>query len=53
MLYAWLPRQHKGRRYGISAQDVSDLFSQSFLKVNMVKGKDGPGESAWYWFTRK
>lgn len=53
MLYAWLPRQHKGRRYGISAQDVADLFSQSFLQVNMVKGKDGPGESAWYWFTRK
>lgn len=53
MLYAWLPQQRRGKQWGISAQTVAELFGRSFNQTKMVVGKDGPGESAWYWFVRK
>jgi ubiquinone/menaquinone biosynthesis C-methylase UbiE len=53
MLYAWLPQQREGRQWGISAQSVDDLFGLSFDRTKMEIGKDGPGESAWYWYRRK
>lgn len=53
MLYAWLPQQRKGRQWGISSQSVNDLFCRSFDQIKMVVGKDGPGESAWYWLKRR
>ncbi len=53
MLYAWLPRKHKGKTRGLSALDVAALFSAAFDQVKMEIGRDGPGESAWYWFTKK
>lgn len=53
MLYAWLPQQRKGRQWGISSRDVNELFRKDLLQTDMELGKDGPGESAWYWFERK
>jgi len=53
MLYAWLPRSHKGKIRGISSRRVADLFQPALLQTQMVKGRDGPGESAWYWFSRQ
>lgn len=53
MLYAWLPQQREGRQWGISPQSANDLFGRFFDRTKMEMGKDGPGESAWYWFKRK
>ena len=52
MLYAWLPHTRNGRRWGISVEEVSRLFQPAFNQDKMVIGRDGPGDSAWYWFTR-
>lgn len=53
MLYAWLPRIHHGRQMGISTQDVSALFLPAFVLDKIEMGRDGDGQSAWYWFTRR
>lgn len=53
MLYAWLPQQREGRKFGISVQSVNDLFRHCFDRTKMEMGKDGPGESAWYWYRRR
>ncbi len=53
MLYAWLPRQHKGKRWGLSVQKATGLLNPSFRHSKLVVGKDGPGESAWYWFIKR
>lgn len=53
MLYAWLPQIRHGRQRGISTQEVSDLFCSAFVLDEMAVGRDGGGESAWYWFTRR
>lgn len=53
MLYAWLPQERGGRRFGISPRAVEDLFTADLVLTNFVQGKDGPGDSAWYWFRRK
>lgn len=53
MLYAWLPRIRRGRRWGLSADEVYDLFCPTFKQDKMVTGHDGGGDSAWYWFTRQ
>ena len=53
MLYAWLPQIWRGRRRGISAEEVHRLFHPAFRQDNMVVGHDGSGDSAWYWFTRQ
>ncbi len=50
MLYAWLPQQRGGRHFGLSIQEAESLFSPNFLLEEVEQGKDGPGESAWYWF---
>jgi SAM-dependent methyltransferase len=52
MLYAWLPRQHRGSPWGISESDVMNLFGGDFHRDKIEYGKDGSGPSAWYWFTR-
>jgi SAM-dependent methyltransferase len=52
MLYAWLPQQRRGRPWGISEADVEALFENGFHRDNIEYGKDGPGPSAWYWYTR-
>jgi SAM-dependent methyltransferase len=53
MLYAWLPQVRRGRRVGISAQEVSALFLPAFGLDKTEVGRDGEGQSAWYWFTRR
>jgi SAM-dependent methyltransferase len=53
MLYAWLPQIRRGRRVGISAQGVSALFLPAFKLKRTEVGRDGDGNSAWYWFTRQ
>jgi 2-polyprenyl-3-methyl-5-hydroxy-6-metoxy-1,4-benzoquinol methylase len=53
MLYAWLPQTRHGRKRGISAEEVGNLFFQAFTQDEMVVGHDGGGDSAWYWFTRR
>lgn len=52
MLYAWLPQQRRGRPWGISEADVAALFEPGFRCDNIAYGEDGPGPSAWYWYTR-
>lgn len=52
MLYAWLPQKRGRRRMGLSPQTVEDLFKSNFILTKEVRGKDGPGESAWYWLKR-
>jgi SAM-dependent methyltransferase len=53
MLYAWLPQMRHGRPVGISSGDVSALFLPSFTLDKTEVGRDGDGNSAWYWFTRE
>jgi 2-polyprenyl-3-methyl-5-hydroxy-6-metoxy-1,4-benzoquinol methylase len=53
MLYAWLPQIRKGRQLGISVQEVSALFLPAFKLEKTEVGRDGDGQSAWYWFTRQ
>jgi SAM-dependent methyltransferase len=53
MLYAWLPQMRGRREMGLSAQAVEDLFKAGFIPTKRVQGKDGPGESVWYWFKRR
>jgi SAM-dependent methyltransferase len=52
MLYAWLPQIRRGRQVGISSQEVSALFLPAFALNRTEVGRDGDGQSAWYWFTR-
>ena len=53
MLYAWLPHIRRGRLWGISSQEVCELFCMAFTQEKMEIGRDGGGESAWYWFKRR
>lgn len=53
MLYAWLPHQRKGHQWGISPSRVHGLFRKNLVLTDVEAGKDGPGDSAWYWFERK
>ena len=53
MLYAWLPREWKGRRRGISSEAVYALFGDQFDNHQTVLGEEGGAPTAWYWFTRK
>ncbi|MEJ2155829.1 MAG: class I SAM-dependent methyltransferase, partial [Desulfobacteraceae bacterium] len=52
MLYAWLPQKRGNSEMGLSPQAVEDLFKANFILKKQVRGKDGPGESAWYWLRR-
>ncbi len=53
MLYAWLPQQRQGKTRGISQAEVTTLFDDHFRQDKIEYGKDGPGPSAWYWFSRR
>lgn len=53
MLYAWLPQTRHGRHVGISSQEVAALFLPHFTLDRTEVGRDGEGQSAWYWFTRR
>jgi SAM-dependent methyltransferase len=53
MLYAWLPQIRNGRRMGISSQEVATLFIPAFALDRTEVGRDGDGQSAWYWLTRR
>ena len=53
MLYAWLPQIRRGRQVGISAQEVTALCQPAFKLDKTEVGRDGDGNSAWYWFTRQ
>jgi SAM-dependent methyltransferase len=53
MLYAWLPQIRRGRQVGITAQEVAALFLPNFTLDRTEVGRDGEGQSAWYWFTRR
>jgi SAM-dependent methyltransferase len=52
MLYAWLPQVRRGRPIGISLEEVKTLFLPDFSLDKTEVGRDGDGQSAWYWFTR-
>ncbi|MGD9128850.1 MAG: class I SAM-dependent methyltransferase [Planctomycetia bacterium] len=52
MLYAWLPQTRNGKRWGITEEAVEALLGADFHRDRIAYGKDGPGPSAWYWFTR-
>ena len=52
MLYAWLPQVRHRRPIGISLQEVKSLFLPDFSLDKTEVGRDGDGQSAWYWFTR-
>ncbi len=52
MLYAWLPQQRGGRYIGLSIEEAKALFSSNFRLEKVEQGKDGPGESAWYWLKK-
>ncbi len=52
MLYAWLPQIRHGRKRGMSMEEVCALFCPAFVQDKITVGRDGGGESAWYWFTR-
>ena len=53
MLYAWLPQIRHGRQMGISSQEVAALFLPALTMDRTEVGRDGEGQSAWYWFTRR
>lgn len=53
MLYAWCPRERKGRRMGISAQEVDELLNPAFVRSRLVIGEEGGAASAWYWYRRR
>jgi hypothetical protein len=53
MLYAWLPRSWKGGVWGISAEAVESLLSNTFVRTRMVVGEEKGNPSAWYWYQRR
>ena len=53
MLYAWLPQLRRGKPLGISKMETMVLFGADFHLDKTEVGTDGPGPSAWYWFTRR
>lgn len=52
MLYAWLPREVKGKTRGITAEEVDKLLDGFFLREKMVVGEEKGFPSAWYWYRR-
>ncbi len=53
MLYAWCPRRRKGKRMGISAEEVDRLLGPDFTRTRMVVGEEAGAASAWYWYRRR
>ena len=52
MLYAWMPRTLKGRKTGISVEDVKNLLSPVLNEVKIVIGEEKGFPSAWCWLQR-
>lgn len=52
MLYAWLPRDWKGKRRGLSAETIYRLLGDPFRNDRTVVGEEGGAATAWYWFTK-
>ena len=53
MLYAWLPRQHRGRPRGMTPEEVKALFRDRFELTRIEFGEEKSGRSAWYWFIKR
>lgn len=53
MLYAWLPRVHRGKRWGMSPREVSELFAPQLEIIRTVEGEESGHGSAWYWLHQK
>jgi SAM-dependent methyltransferase len=53
MLYAWLPREWRGKRWGMTQEAVYDLFTPSFKHLKTVIGEEKGAGSAWYWFKKQ
>jgi 2-polyprenyl-3-methyl-5-hydroxy-6-metoxy-1,4-benzoquinol methylase len=52
MLYAWLPRPWRGRIWGITPEEVRELFVPEFREEKTVVGEEKGAPSAWYWLVR-
>ena len=52
MLYAWLPRPHRGRPRGLTPEEVKTLFRDRFELTRIEFGKEKWADSAWYWFRK-
>jgi len=50
MLYAWMPRDWKGRKRGIAPETLTSLFTPPLRLEKKVVGEEGGGPSVWYWF---
>ena len=52
MLYAWLPRSHRGRPRGLTPEEVKTLFRNHFELTRIEFGEEKWAGSAWYWFRK-
>jgi cyclopropane fatty-acyl-phospholipid synthase-like methyltransferase len=52
MLYAWLPRPHRGRPKGLTPEEVKALFRGRFELTRIEFGEEKWADSAWYWFSK-
>jgi 2-polyprenyl-3-methyl-5-hydroxy-6-metoxy-1,4-benzoquinol methylase len=53
MLYAWMPRQWKGRAVGLTIEQVEELLQSDFAIERIAVGEEKGFASAWYWYLRK
>jgi cyclopropane fatty-acyl-phospholipid synthase-like methyltransferase len=53
MLYAWLPRPHRGRPRGLTPEEVKRLFCDRFELTRIEFGEEKGSGSAWYWFRKR
>ena len=54
LLYAFVPRQLRGRTVGVTPDDVKAALNDSFACEQIDWGNDAPGTgSAWYTFRRR
>ncbi len=52
MLYAWMPRDWKGKKRGIATETVTSLLAPHLFLQNKVVGEEAGGPSVWYWFSK-
>jgi len=53
MLYVLQPHSEGGYRFGVTAQQVTDVFSPQFEITRTEQGSMNHKPSAWYWMTRR
>jgi SAM-dependent methyltransferase len=53
MLYAWYPRLFKGRRMGITPEEIAGLLGDAYVKIKIKEGEENNAPTAWYWYQRK